>query len=271
MQIRPLEPGDFPLLLTTFNEAFSDYAVAFQLSADALAEMLLRRGYAPQASVGVFDGDRLVAFTLNGLGGWRGRLTGYDTGTGVVPSNRGRGLSSRMIDAATDLLRAAGARQYLLEVLQSNERAIRVYQRAGFEVTRALQCWSVDSSEASPPLPPAAAIDWTEVARWFDVDPSWQNSIEAVGRARAPRTIYAATGGRLLGCAVVFDNGDLPFLAVAPDARRNGFGRQLLRSASAGRALRVLNVDASSAAADSFLRACGATPTVAQWEMVRPL
>lgn len=272
MLFRPLATDDFEMVHAAFLEAFGDYEVPFQISAEDFAEMLRRRGYEPAASVGVFDTDRLVAFTLNGLGDWNGRRTGYDTGTGVVPSHRGRGISRQMIDAACSLLRARGAEQYLLEVLQSNERAFAVYRDAGFEVTRELQCWSVGPA-SGPTI--AAAVDsvaFDLVASFFDVMPSWQNSIESVGRATMPKTLFAVEkGDRLIGCAVVFENGDLPFLAVEASARRRGVGTALLTAAANGRSLRLVNVDASLASANSFLDRSGAKKTVAQFEMLRRL
>lgn len=242
------------------------------MTAVQLAEMLRRRGYVPEASIGVFEGTRVVAFTLNGLGNWHGVRTGYDSGTGVVRSHRGRGLSRKMLDASSDLLSRQGALQYLLEVLQSNDQAFGVYRKAGFEIVRELQCWALMQGE-SLPTPRVERIDdpdWELVRQFFDVEPSWQNSIESVRRAAAPRTCLASqSAGRLAGFAVVFDSGDLPILAVAPAMRRRGIGRELIAAASrtAGVTLRIVNVEGDYGA--GFLEACGAVRTVRQFEMLR--
>lgn len=276
MQIRPLRPDDFPIVHAAFLEAFSDYAVPFQLTAEQLGEMLRRRGYEAAASVGVFDEGRLVAFTLNGVGEWNGVRTGYDTGTGVVPSHRGRGLSGTMIDASIETLQAHGARQYLLEVLQSNERAFRVYRQAGFEVVRELQCWQLETASSKDEsgvtrVDSLDDSDWDRVASFFDAAPSWQNTIDSVRRAGATRSIHCVrSDDGLIGCAVVFESGDLPLVAVAHSARRRGLGKRLL-AATHIRPLRILNVDASLHAAAGFLEACGAVKTLAQFEMLRPI
>lgn len=264
-KVRSLEAGDFAAVHAAFLDAFSDYAVPFRISAADLAEMLRRRGYVPEASVGVFD-DRLVAFTLNGVGDWNGRRTGYDTGTGVVPSHRGRGLSRLMLDTSIERLRAHGAVQYLLEVLQANERAFRVYRGAGFAVTREFQCWRMDAGDPADAMS-LETVDWERVSSFFDVPPSWQNSIDSIRRAAAPPTVLAIPEG----CAVVFDNGDLALLAVDRASRRRGIGTKLLKAAAAGRALRILNVDTKLAGAEAFLASCGAVKTVMQFEMLRPI
>jgi ribosomal protein S18 acetylase RimI-like enzyme len=265
-KVRSLQPGDFAAVHAAFLDAFSDYAVPFRISAADLVEMLRRRGYVPDASVGVFDGDRLVAFTLNGLGEWNGRRTGYDSGTGVVPSHRGRGLSRLMLDASIERLRDRGAAQYLLEVLQGNERAFCVYRNAGFAVTREFQCWRMDAGDPADAMS-LEPVDWKRVSSFFDAPPSWQNSIDSIRRAAAPRTNLSVPEG----CAVVFDNGDLALLAVDRASRRRGIGTKLLKAAAAGRALRILNVDTSLAGAEAFLASCGAVKTVMQFEMLRPI
>lgn len=275
MEVRPLHDDDFPAVHAAFLEAFSDYQVPLQLEPAQLREMTTRRGYVPAASVGVFDEGSLVAFTLNGIGIWQGRRCAYDTGTGVVPSHRSRGLSRTMMDAAIQLLRDSGATAWLLEVLTGNVRAANLYRSAGFEVVRELQCWSFTSRGAGGDAARVAAADWSEVRALFDVEPSWQNSVDSVLRARAERVVLVQRDAAgLTGCAVVFPaNGDLPFLAIAPRARRKGRGSALLEAAAAaaGGPLRIVNVDAHHDGIARFLESCGATRTVRQYEMLREL
>jgi ribosomal protein S18 acetylase RimI-like enzyme len=114
---RTLTGDDFDAVVAAFNEAFSDYAVRFSMTALQLREI---------------DGDRLVGFTLNGFDG----ETAYDSGTGVIPSHRRQGLASGMMEYILPVLCDAGARQYLLEVIESNSRAIALYESLGFKTTR---------------------------------------------------------------------------------------------------------------------------------------
>src|SRR5688572_14356056 len=96
--IRQLRSVDDDVLFRCFVEAFSDYIVPMKPGREQFAEMLQRRGYRPELSVGAFDDGTLVGFTLNGSGRWDGGAAAYDTGTGVVPSYRRRGLSKQMIE-----------------------------------------------------------------------------------------------------------------------------------------------------------------------------
>jgi ribosomal protein S18 acetylase RimI-like enzyme len=279
MHTDTLAATSFSTITSAFDAAFGDYAVAFSSSATFLGEMMRRRGVRLELSVGVWDADLLVAFTLNGIGSWKGEVTGYDCGTGVIPEFRGRRLTSLMLEKTSALLRSAGATQYLLEVLQSNDKAIRAYRGAGFETTRELRCWQLDSP---PPLRGArvdlgeeSGFDAEAMAAIRDSEPSWQNGDESVARAGDPRvTLAVRDAAGLAACAVLFPKtNDLAQLAVSPRARRRGIATALLAAARerCEKPMRILNVDAGDEGTNAFLAAAGATEIVRQFEMIRQL
>lgn len=273
MTFRTLTDADFDAVLQTFGESFSDYVVPFALTAEQLREINARRGVRFDLSVGAFDDDRLVAFTINGFEG----TTAYDSGTGVIPSHRRRGLAREMIEFVIPHLRDAGARRYLLEVIQANTRALRLYESLGFTAMRALSCWSFDSTGGRSADVSIRPIDhdWNDFASFRDVEPSWQNGDASMVRARAPRVVLGAfDGNTLVGYAIVFPlTHDLAQFAVRPSHRRRGFGASLLAGAirEAGGSLRALNVDARDAGIAAFLKACGGTLFIDQFEMSRAL
>jgi ribosomal protein S18 acetylase RimI-like enzyme len=280
MRVATLAGVPISQLTATFNLAFSDYSVPSTLSEDQLQEMLLRRGFRPDLSVGVFEADALIGFTFNGFGLWQGRVTGYDTGTAVVPQARGRGAASLLLDRTRTLLRKAGAEIYLLEVIQSNEVAVRLYRRLGFEITRELWCCALAEVAPSRPAPDCAIeradrCDWPVFRALWNRDPSWQNSCEAIDRALAERAVLVARRhAEVAGYAIVFPGtGDLPQVAVAPGLRHQGVGRGLLVEALglAARPLRVLNVDARDEETIAALVHCGAADIGSQYEMTLPL
>ncbi|MGE3812206.1 MAG: ribosomal protein S18-alanine N-acetyltransferase [Candidatus Nanopelagicales bacterium] len=51
----------------------------------------------------------------------------------VAPRAQGRGLGRELLDALVDEARARGCTQLFLEVLHTNDAAVRLYERAGFE------------------------------------------------------------------------------------------------------------------------------------------
>ena len=54
-------------------------------------------------------------------------------GLAVAPANRRRGVASALLAAAEQHARARGARKLSLRVLSSNETAMRLYERHGFQ------------------------------------------------------------------------------------------------------------------------------------------
>ena len=265
MVIRTLTAADFDAVHTGFNEAFSDYLVPFALTREQLAEMMRRRGWVPEASVGAFDDERVVGFTLNAIEDDRG----YDTGTGVAPTHRRRGLARELMERSIELLRERGCREYVLEVLEENVKAVELYGGMGFRETRRFQCWTC--SVGVPPTSEAKGRPEAHTTpEWWDVEPSWQNSTASIQRAGDEHVLL----GDEDGYAVVFpSNGDLPQLAVKHSARRKGIGTRLLHEAAAvaGKPLRILNIDDRDAGIAAFLEAAGATRLIRQIEMILPL
>lgn len=266
--LRTLDDADFDTLHAAFLEAFSDYSVPFRPSPELLREMFTRRGWVPEVSVGVFEGERMVGFTANGFDG----VTAYDTGTGVVPSHRRQGLSRRMFEFLAPILQEAGATSYLLEVIETNTAAEALYRGMGFRETRRFDCWFYEETEAAGrgARQLAGETPARQEDEWWDVEPAWQNSTASLRRAREPHLVL----GDERGYAVVFpDSGDVPQLAVSREHRRQGIGRLLLDEARAiaGRPLRILNIDDRDEGIAAFLDACGARRFVRQIEMRLPL
>ena len=268
---RTLTDGDFDAVVACFNESFSDYLVPFSLTGPQLREICARRAVVFDLSVGAFDGDRLVGFTLNGFDG----QTGYDSGTGVVPSHRRQGLARDMMEFILPHLRDAGARRYLLEVIETNTRAVALYESLGFTTTRALTCWKYEASVLDDLEIRSIEADWKLFETFRDVVPSWQNSEASIRRALHPSIILGAFEGDVLaGYTIVFPRThDLAQLAVRRTHRRRGIGSALLDRATtaAEGTVRILNVDARDAGIDTFLRARGAGQFIRQREMERPL
>lgn len=191
MEIKSLENTCFGTLFEAFGQAFADYEV--QLDETQLRRMLRRRGFDPRLSFAAFDGERIAAFTLNGRGNFNGLPTAYDTGTGTLEAYRGQGLAAKVFEHSIPYLREAGIRQYLLEVLQHNTKAVSVYRKLGFETAREFnysiqQGAHVHLGAKIPDI--ACTVTPVDVGRFapdpqfWDFMPSWQNSPEAIRRLR---------------------------------------------------------------------------------------
>jgi len=293
--VRSLAGEDAGRLYGAFMAAFADYSVPLRMSFSDFAENNARRGFDPSISLGAYEGDRLVGFVLNGLGRWSGRPAAYDLGTGVLPEARGSALAGTLASRSVALLPSRGLELYVLEVIRGNLPAFKTYEKAGFSITRSLECPEgsyADDGRPSPEglevveLPGGAAFPRSRVARFRDWEPSWQNSDDSIARMPGRLSILMARltggpedvaeggeGGRLAGFVVASPKGTIWQLAVARDLRRMGIGSALLRELArrVGPALRYVNVDARDEICLSFLARRGLGPGVGQYEMAREL
>ena len=282
-RIQDLRTVSLRNLHETFLEAFSDYQIPIDLSASRLQHMLTRRGYIAGASLGAFDGETLVGFLLHGVREWRGLATAYDTGTGVVPAHRKMGITTELLSKAGTLLQYLHIQQWLLEVLQENGKAMRLYEREGFTVIREFDCFISSGAE----LPGRGDFpvmlntgftgeEWEEVHSFIDYEPSWQNaraSIQAVPESFIYATVRSEAG--ILGYGVIDrSSGDIPQIAVRPDTQGRGIGTALLRAmvhTTDAKRVTCTNVDSRCASLKGFLHHHGFTIDVRQYEMMRKL
>lgn len=283
MEIRSLHDTGFATLFKAFSRAFADYEV--QINELQLQTMLTRRGYLPKLSFGAFDGDELVAFTLNGIGLFGGIPTAYDTGTGTLATYRGQGLVTKIFEHSIPYLCETGIRQYLLEVLQHNTKAVSIYRNLGFEVSREFNYFMQANEKVNGVMikpPHSCSIQEVDVAAcqsalgFCDFHPSWQNSFESIGRAADDFLCFGAfVENRLMGyCIFEPTSGDVTQLVVAPTHRRKGIGTALLQEALSRNKyamVKVINADTARTGMTAFLKARNIELKGQQFEMIKTL
>lgn len=281
MEIRSLEYTDFDILFCAFERAFSDYEIRFEK--EEVRSMLHRRGYNPKLSFAAFVKDEIVAFTLNGTGTFNTYPTAYDTGTGTVKEYRGQSLAGKIFTYSIPFLKEAGIRQYLLEVLQNNEKAIAVYRRMNFEITRELDCFrqfiiQINHRKANMDcfVESVHANIIRQEQQAFDFTPSWQNSIESIERGVSELICLGAfLDGKMVGhCVFDVHTGDLSQIAVQHEYRRKGIGSRLLQEAAGQMKIdfiKVLNVCSEDKGMSAFLKSKNIPLTSKQFEMILPL
>jgi ribosomal protein S18 acetylase RimI-like enzyme len=282
-EIRSLAGESGNRIFEAFAAAFADYSVPVDMSKADFDEDNARRGLDPAISLGAYQGDRLVGFVMNGRGTWAGRPAAYDVGTGVLPEARGAGLAGTLAARLVEFLPSRGLELYVLEVIRDNLAAFKTYQKAGFCVTRSLECLrgAYADTGRSPPagldiveLPSGKDFPCAAAGACRDWEPTWQNSDESIARTPG-RTIAvgAQLDGKLSGYIVSSPNGVLWQLAVGREHRGRGIGSALLRELArrVGPSMRYINVQADDIECLRFLTARGLRKWVGQYEMLREL
>lgn len=269
----------------TFQEAFADYAMDMSsLTEERLRVRCVKNRVDWDASVGAFDEDRMVGFTLIGIDEWQGALGAFDAATGIVDGFRGQGLARRMFEHALPDLKGRGVESFVLEVLKDNEPAIRAYRKTGFEVSRELKCFELRIEDlqgrAADPSPASIrAVDRevvSSLAEHADWPPSWENSFAAIERIPDELVVVGAfDGDACIGAAAYTPMLNwIMTLLVEPSHRRQGIGRALTHGLvellpEGIEAVRLQNVDASDSGMPEFLARLGFESLVDQYEMTR--
>lgn len=280
---KTLENTNIEILHEAFLSAFSDYQVKIDLPFWKFQQMLERRGYVSVVSIGAFENQVLVGFVLNGFRNWNGKLTVYDTGTGVIGEYRKQGITSNMLLNIRELLKEKEAEQYLLEVIQTNTSAIQLYKKQGFEIIRHLACFQLDKNKYNPittckveHIDKIDATNWKDLIDFWDFTPSWQNSIDSINAA-SDTFIYSIVrfDDIIVGYGIIDKKtGDIPQIAVNKHYRHKGIARSivtdLLKNTESYK-VAVLNVDDESKSTKDFLLELGFEYVVGQYEMILKL
>jgi ribosomal protein S18 acetylase RimI-like enzyme len=277
LDYKTLNKTSIETLHEAFRNAFSDYQVEMNLSIETFKQMLQRRGYAPEISIGAFENDRLVGFVLNGLRSFNGKTTVYDIGTGVIIDYRRQGVTSNMLLNVKEILREKQIEQYLLEVIQSNASAIQLYKKEGFKIQRNFSCFKLDKKSFVPlknhKVEHTDQMAWEQLREFWDFEPSWQNSIDSI-LAVSEEFLYAIVhyDNTIAGYGIINKKtGDIPQIAVNKNDRGKGIGRSIVTDLivhTESHKISVLNVDDESKCTKDFLIRLGFEPIVSQYEML---
>lgn len=277
LEYRTLNKTSIETLHKAFLDAFSDYQIEMDLPIERLKQMLQRRGYVPEISIGAFKNDLLVGFILNGLRNWNGKKTVYDIGTGVIIDYRRQGITSSMLLNVKEILKQKQVEQYLLEVIQSNTSALQFYKKEGFKVKRNFSCFALDKRRYVPlkeyKVEHTNRMEWEQLTEFWDFEPSWQNSIDSI-KVVSEEFGYSNVRfeNTIVGYGVINKRtGDIPQIAVNKHYRGKGIARSIITDLiknTESHKISVLNVDDQSKCTIDFLTELGFEHIIGQYEML---
>lgn len=217
-----------PDLAALLDRAFTGYLVPMHFTAAGLASTLPSDSIQLHLSRVILRDDQPTGVALIARRGWTIRLAAM----GIVPEGRGQRIGEWAMGQLLDEARGRGERSMVLEVIEQNTAAVRLYERVGFTKRRRL----VGLTAHQPVIAPAPApeeVDIREVAtaitRYGLPDLPWQFSGESLALFGPPARGYK------LGPAYAFisdpaqERISLRSLVVPPEARRQGHATALLK------------------------------------------
>lgn len=272
-----LEGTSTETLYKTFLDAFSDYQVKIDLPFWKFEQMLQRRGYSSEISIGAFEDERLVGFVLNGFRDWNGKTTVYDLGTGVVPKYRRQGLTSDMLQRIKKLFKEKQIEQYLLEVIKSNTSAVQLYKKQGFTIQREFSCFELDKNKYIPlttyDVEHVERVDLEQLKKFWDFKPSWQNSIPSINAIPEAFIFSVVRFDNIIVGYGIMDKktGDIPQIAVDKKYRGNGIAKSIITDmikSTESHKIYVLNVETQFKSVEDFFLRLGFERYTEQYEML---
>ena len=239
----PASNYPMPDLVRFLNRGFEGYLVPIQFDTDTFLNMLRKDGIDLTASRVLIANDRPSGIALIARRGWASRLAAM----GIEKETRGRRAGSWFMDELIDEACQRGEREMVLEVIEQNEPAVKLYQKSGFQTVRRLIGLIRKDAEESENSD-LQEMDLREMGRLISQhglsDLPWQLSGESIAQMNPPARAYCK--GKAYA---VISNPDTEHvviwsLLVEPQARRHGLGTNLLKSVIANHPGRTWHVPA---------------------------
>ena len=142
MTVRNLANISFDELLSCFLAAFENYYVQMPTDKSYYKERWRLAKVDYNYSYGMFDKNKLVGFIIHAIDKRNGTLIAFNTGTGVLPSYRGKKIVKSIYQFALKDLEQNGIEKITLEVIRKNEIAVKTYKSIGFEICKNYQCFT---------------------------------------------------------------------------------------------------------------------------------
>lgn len=178
MTVKNLSHLTLDEILDCFLLAFENYFVPLPTDREYFKTRWQAAGVDLNYSYGMFDKGQLVGFILNAVDHRLGYKTAFNTGTGVVPSYRGQGITKSIYRSALPDLQNKGVEVSTLEVITQNIAAIKAYQSVGFTIQKHFKCFKgklqiPETEDWSLIEIPISQADWSRLPRQHLY--SWDN------------------------------------------------------------------------------------------------
>lgn len=216
-------------LVDILNRGFESYFVPIVFHVTAFLNMVRKDGIDLTSSRVLLKGDNPIGIALIARRGWTSRLAAM----GVAKEYRGMGAGSWFMEYLIHEAHQRGEREMLLEVIEQNQPAVRLYQSCGFESMRRLIGFiRRDAVEDVPGQ--LEEVDIHTVASLITQhglpDLPWQLSGESIAQTNPPSRAYCK--GQAYTIITNPESSDVVFwsLLVEPAARGHGLGTDLLKA-----------------------------------------
>ncbi|MEP1096618.1 MAG: GNAT family N-acetyltransferase [Cyclobacteriaceae bacterium] len=272
MESRLITKDDFEKLHEAFCHAFSNYKVDFNLTPDEFDIRIHKKlNIDYDLSAATFDGDEMIGFILHTSNIYEGIPTAFNGGTGVIPGFRNQRTGEELYEFLLPKIAEKSIARILLEVIDTNDQAIRLYEKIGFNFRRKFLCYKLEDSsffsDSEDTTKEGATININE--DFADFEPSFVDSKNQL--LQGNETVLLIEHENEVAGYVVFQSlfGRISQIAISRQHRKKGLGKKLVKGVlnRSQKKLTVINVPEDEYGFQQFLSTCGFENQVNQFEM----
>ncbi|MDY8022225.1 GNAT family N-acetyltransferase [Paenibacillus polymyxa] len=270
-------------IFQAFSLGFSDYSIRLTTDQDDFAARFLGpEGNTRNHSFLAMDENQPIGLILGGVRQFDGYKTMRCGTLCVAPAYRGQGISNKLLELHKQTAISAGCQQLWLEVIKDNHRAVKLYEKQGYQSRYTLKYYN----GTLPSAPPAALsssyifkeVTFDDIAAFrktlIDCHIHWQSDTPyyATSTQEAFLGIYEVNQ-TCLGMVSMSAQGKINFLWVDPKHRNQGLGYALLhRAAEIQKIEKVYICLSDNDSLEGFIQKIGLSKDpIEQYEMCMPL
>ena len=146
LSIKPANAFSIPQLAELMTRSFEGYFVPVNITDMILLAMLRRDGIDLASSRVIMKDDQPSGLALIARRGWASRLAAM----GIVPTVRDGGTGTWAMRQLIEEAGSRGEKEMLLEVIEQNTAAVKLYEKFGFTKIRRLVGYRLDTSQIAP-------------------------------------------------------------------------------------------------------------------------
>lgn len=269
---------DINLIYEAFQIGFSDYVIKI----DMTKEMFVERFFGPEGnslehSFVALDENKAVGVILGGIKVYEGINTIRCGTLAVHPEYRGKGISNKLFELHKKEGIEKNCKQFFLEVLKGNDRAINFYKKRGYEKVYDLSYYTLDDLSKIENYEirniNIAEIDLNElekvVKKSRDIHINWQNDIDYIKKSQGMIYYGAYCEEKIIGAICINIKGKISFLWVDRAFRGQKIGLSLINTVCKELKLSKLTISSpNNSLLGGFLRHIGfKKDNISQYEM----
>ncbi|MFY0605625.1 MAG: GNAT family N-acetyltransferase [Cyclobacteriaceae bacterium] len=277
IEYRPFNPEDLKPLHEAFLKSFENYFTTFQPTLEQFEHRIFNKlKISCDFSELAWVGDQVVGFVLHSSGKYRGKSTLYNGGTGVIPAFRRKQIAQKLYE---NILRRCAQdghfEQLVLEVIDKNTQALRLYESLGFQFGRELKCFVLREI----PLKCNDDFFWREsraykpeaYAQLLSYSPSFMDAWPHLSHSLVGETILEAYSSQGLQGFAVFNPtvGRISQLGIGKENLNSALANALIAKIQSlcQKELNIINISSEELELISLLESIGWVNELNQFEM----